>query len=79
MKQFFLGFATVLSVAAAQAQIVYPARMFPDAHVPFIHGVTSGDPLPNAVVIWTRVETADSASVQAGQWFMATDSLLSIP
>lgn len=42
---------------------------------PFYHGVASGDPLPDAVIIWTRVTTED-ASVTVS-WKMATDTLFS--
>lgn len=41
---------------------------------PFYHGVASGDPLTDAVIIWTRV-TTDSASVQVS-WKMATDTAM---
>lgn len=40
---------------------------------PFYHGVASGDPLPDAVIIWTRVTTQD-ASVTVS-WKMAADTL----
>jgi len=42
---------------------------------PFYHGVASGDPLPHAVVIWTRV-TPDSASTGpiVVNWRVATDT-----
>jgi alkaline phosphatase D len=43
----------------------------------FAHGVASGDPLANAVIIWTRVTPDDSASdtaeAQVG-WVVATDA-----
>lgn len=39
---------------------------------PFYHGVASGDPLQDRVIIWTRV-TTDTASVQV-KWRMAKDS-----
>ena len=29
-----------------------------EVHVIFVHGVASGDPLPDALIIWTRVSTA---------------------
>ncbi len=44
-----------------QAQITYPPRIFGDSiHAPFYHGVASGDPLSNAVIIWTRITPAPS-------------------
>ncbi|MEZ5008227.1 MAG: alkaline phosphatase D family protein [Chitinophagales bacterium] len=39
---------------------------------PFYHGVASGDPTPNNVIIWTRI-TTDLNEV-AGVWRIATDS-----
>lgn len=40
---------------------------------PFYHGVASGDPTPNAIVIWTRV-TGDDAGPVSGTWRMALDT-----
>ena len=39
---------------------------------PFYHGVASGDPLSNAVIIWTRV-TPERDEVVSGKWNVATD------
>ncbi|MEM7104515.1 MAG: alkaline phosphatase D family protein [Bacteroidota bacterium] len=39
---------------------------------PFYHGVASGDPLSNAVIIWTRV-TTDSMTIDV-DWQMALDT-----
>ncbi len=41
---------------------------------PFYHGVASGDPLEDAVIIWTRV-TSNRTSVNVG-WKMATDAAM---
>jgi len=41
---------------------------------PFYHGVASGDPLPDAVIIWTRI-TLPEAEPVAVDWRMATDTL----
>jgi alkaline phosphatase D len=40
---------------------------------PFYHGVASGDPLKDRVIIWTRVTPADSVPSIEVQWQMATD------
>lgn len=40
---------------------------------PFYHGVASGDPTPNAVIIWTRV-TPEVAGTISGTWRVATDT-----
>ncbi len=40
---------------------------------PFYHGVASGDPTPNAVMIWTRI-TPDVAGAVNGTWHIALDT-----
>lgn len=40
---------------------------------PFYHGVASGDPTPNAVIIWTRVTTTSTGPI-VGTWRVATDT-----
>jgi alkaline phosphatase D len=42
---------------------------FPD---PFRHGVASGDPLPDGVVLWTRVTSEEGGAVEVG-WRVASD------
>lgn len=44
-------------------------------HAPFLHGVASGDPLPNAVLLWTRVtpDSANAAPINL-DWEISTDS-----
>jgi len=64
------------SLSSLEAQTVYPPRMFGDtAHAPFYHGIASGDPLPNAVLLWTRI-TPDSATAApiTLTWEIATDT-----
>jgi len=41
---------------------------------PFYHGVASGDPLPNAVIIWTRLTPGEPGEYQIN-WRIATDTL----
>ncbi len=44
------------------------------AQAPFYHGVASGDPLPQAVIIWTRITPNDSLATSVSvDWEMATD------
>ena len=52
-----------------------PARAA--AYAPFWHGVASGDPLPDGVIIWTRV-TPESATPQPVEvsWRMASDATM---
>ena len=42
---------------------------------PFYHGVASGDPLSDGVIIWTRV-TPDSAMTVQGTWKVCSDTSL---
>lgn len=52
-----------------------PGRIFLDsALAPFYHGVASGDPLPSAVVLWTRLTIPNPAS-DSVYWEVATDTL----
>ncbi|NJK84006.1 MAG: hypothetical protein HC912_09555 [Saprospiraceae bacterium] len=39
---------------------------------PFYHGVASGDPLHDRVIIWTRI-TPDTEDIIEGTWQVATD------
>jgi alkaline phosphatase D len=42
----------------------------------FVHGIASGDPLSDRVVIWTRVSSVDDAAVEVA-WKVARDDALS--
>ncbi len=45
---------------------------------PFYHGVASGDPLQDRVIIWTRVTPEDISNVNiSGTWKLATDNQMS--
>lgn len=43
---------------------------------PFYHGVASGDPLENSVLIWTRVTPDDLNQQVNGEWFISSDHQL---
>jgi alkaline phosphatase D len=49
------------------------AANYESALKPFYHGVASGDPLPDRVIIWTRVTPEDSASSISIAWEVAED------
>lgn len=68
---FLFAFTCVFGL---RAQITYPANMFPDGHAPYLYGVASGDPLPNAMVIWTKLEESDPSATLVGQWSVASDT-----
>lgn len=42
---------------------------------PFMHGVASGDPMPDRVIIWTRVSPQATGTISVS-WQMASDSLM---
>lgn len=48
----------------------FPVR----TNLPFAHGVASGDPLPDRVIIWTRVTLSDATNTLIhGEWRIASD------
>lgn len=40
---------------------------------PFCHGIASGDPLPDAVILWTRVTPNEASEVVPVKWEIALD------
>ncbi|MEV6023134.1 alkaline phosphatase D family protein [Streptomyces sp. NPDC052036] len=79
---------TVVKAAAATAVIgvplaaALPARAASDAPA-FLHGVASGDPLPDGVLLWTRVTPTPQAIPGSGvgpdtrvEWVIAKDKAL---
>jgi phosphodiesterase/alkaline phosphatase D-like protein len=44
-------------------------RLWPDNdHAPFLHGVASADPLPDSVLIWTRVSDTSTGTIKWAIW-----------
>lgn len=75
-----------LSAAGTAAFAAWPAEGFPGIlrshphRAPFRHGVASGDPLPDRVVLWTRVTPSEEAQPGSGlgrpaevRWEVARD------
>ncbi len=62
-----LVLALPLPLAACSSATVEPAKS------PFAHGVASGDPLPDAVMLWTRVKGDGDAAVEV-KWEVAEDA-----
>jgi alkaline phosphatase D len=60
----------LFSAVYAQTE-TYDRILLDPAYEPFYHGVASGDPLPDRVIIWTRITTANSS--ENIDWEMATD------
>lgn len=73
MKKSLYALLTLL-VFTAQAQTPQsPSRSVVDeALAPFYHGVASGDPLTDRVIIWTRI-TTENTTENVG-WQIATDT-----
>lgn len=57
-------FAGAIGGGAALALASWPKAFA--ASAPFVHGVASGDPLPNAVILWTRVTPTVEATPGSG-------------
>lgn len=68
MNKFLSLLLFLISITLLHAQ---PQQFFNPDYEPFYHGVASGDPLPDRVIIWSRVTTTEP-SVDV-EWFVATD------
>ena len=62
---------TTAPATTAAATTTPTSATLPPAAPPFTWGVASGDPLPDRVVLWTRVDTSGDAEVT---WEVATDA-----
>lgn len=62
----------VLAGGSAGSLLLAGGVAFAEAPSPFSHGVASGDPHADSVLLWTRARAADGAAV-AGRWQVATD------
>ncbi len=78
MKSFLFTLLTLFCLSAtAQNELNpnhYSRNSLEPALEPFYHGVASGDPLPDAVIIWTRI-TLNATDPVDVNWRMATDTL----
>jgi len=74
---FFVFFLIALSSIFAQNGL--PKSIVPEPCMePFYHGVASGDPLDDRVIIWTRVTSPDeNQNPVIVNWKMATDTAMS--
>lgn len=72
MKKLF----TLVSLFVSIHFFAQSDRSFLDpALAPFYHGVASGDPLPDRVIIWTRITLDPPVDPVTVSWQMATDTL----
>lgn len=70
-RRDFLGGLVAAAIATPTLLATSPARAA-DA-LPFAHGVASGDPLANRVILWTRVSASGDANPRV-LWEVARDS-----
>ncbi|WP_420934048.1 alkaline phosphatase D family protein [Alteromonas sp. A081] len=61
-----------ITISSGLAGCVSNAR--PSSNAAFTHGVASGDPLQNAVIIWTRAVPTENAVVAEIIWEVASDN-----
>lgn len=74
MKHFFPLIASFLFFSALYAQPTGAARSaLNPALYPFYHGVASGDPLTDRVILWTRITLDPAVSPVSVSWQVATD------
>lgn len=78
MKYFYSALLLLIGLSSvAQEQLNpnhYSRNSLEPGLEPFYHGVASGDPLPDAVIIWTRITLNVTDPVEVN-WRMATDTL----
>lgn len=74
MKKIFTPLFVISVLSTLNAQF-YRADMNP-ALEPFYHGVASGDPLTDRVIIWTRITLDTPVDPVSVNWVMATDTNL---
>ncbi|MCH2046797.1 MAG: alkaline phosphatase D family protein, partial [Saprospiraceae bacterium] len=73
MRTLYTTLITLFFYQVSLAQL--PINMYADnTHAPFLHGVASGDPMSDRVIIWTRI-SPDSNETKKVYWEMAIDSL----
>jgi alkaline phosphatase D len=75
MKNFIL--ATVIFFAAVMSGNAQSNLDIEPCLLPFYHGVASGDPLSDRIILWTRVtpENLGTAPVNV-KWKIATDTTM---
>jgi alkaline phosphatase D len=69
-------FLTSLAAAIALPQVPQRSLQRPAGASTFAHGVASGDPLADRVILWTRVTQANPAPAEVG-WYVARDPAFS--
>lgn len=72
MKPFLYVYLLVIS-AMLTAAFGQNSLTAPECIAPFYHGVASGDPLSDRVIIWTRITPTDFGQTLTGTYHVATD------
>ena len=72
MMPFFYFYLLVIS-AMLTAAFGQNSLTAPECIAPFYHGVASGDPLSDRVIIWTRITPTDFGQTLTGTYHVATD------
>ncbi len=73
MKSFFYLYLLVISALLTSA-FAQSSISAPECIAPFYHGVASGDPLSDRVIIWTRITPVDFGLTLNGSYHVATDN-----
>jgi alkaline phosphatase D len=75
MKKNIVAICLLFSLSSTIAQENFPREKLETHLAPFFHGVASGDPLSDRVMLWTRIteDTLTTASTIV-QWRIATDT-----
>ncbi len=76
MKNFLFGLLGLASIVAMSAWLI-PTDQHLD--ISFAHGVASGDPLSDRVIIWTRTSTAQEADQPIVDWQISKAADMSNP
>jgi alkaline phosphatase D len=79
MKKSILLSALFLSIQISNSQVTHlgsRSAVNPSLY-PFYHGVASGDPLSDRVILWTRISTDNSISPVSVNWQIFSDTSLS--
>ncbi len=67
------GFLATTSVALGTLPLIRSTEVFAQANAVFRHGVASGDPLADRVILWTRVTPTSPTGAQTVSWQIARD------
>ncbi|MFN8323889.1 MAG: alkaline phosphatase D family protein [Chitinophagales bacterium] len=76
MRNILLSVTLLMTITVSAQEYLSADRSTVDgALAPFYHGVASGDPLTDRVILWTRITTTNTTETVA--WQIATDTTFS--